>query len=159
MKNVERLAASVSDVFGKNKLSSIDNEPGVTILYLSREPAYSLYDFFEFKSIYIARNYQTTLSFLIQNNKSNTYLANVSVNNTRGLEMIVNGDFSRGKYGWQGFSSSYGYYYSTYIVSSSTLNGSLSQTFNTSPGDVLYISFKLYWYGSGSGILTKVIIY
>ena len=152
MWHFERLRLSLADVSGKK-------QPNIVILYSCRDPLYSLSDFFEFKSVYIAQNYRTTLSFLIQNNQSNTYLEDVSVNKNDGSQMIVNGDFSSGRYGWEGFSSSYGYYHLSYVVTSSTVNGTLSQTFSTTPGTVLYIRFKLRWYGSGPGIYTKVTIY
>lgn len=149
--HVERLRLSLTDTFGKKQSNA-------TILYSCRDPPYSLSDFFEIKSVYIARSYRTTLTFLIENNQSNTYLDDISVNSVDGSQMIVNGDFDSGSYGWDGFSSSYGYYHLSYVTTSATVNSTLSQTFSTTPGTVMYIRFKLRWDGEGPGIFTKITI-
>ncbi len=168
MDNVERMAASFPNIFSQHELSSASSKSDVTILYSFRDPPYGLSEFFKFSSVYIARANQTTLSFFMQSDIGYTYLDDVSVNNSYGYQYIVNGDFSNGVYGWQGLYSYETCYSSPYSYSSSysncassryATNGNVSQTFNTQPGAVLYISFKLRWSGSGSGIFTKVTIY
>jgi hypothetical protein len=167
MDNVERAIASFADVFNQNKLGSTNSESNVTILYLSRDPGYSLSSFFQFNSVYIARSDQTTLSFFIQNNRSSTYIDDVSVNTSYGSQLIVNGGFESGNYKWQGlwsYSSCYSSYYnygssSNCADSRYAYNNTLSQTFSTTPGSVLYISFKLRWNGYGPGIFTNITIY
>ncbi len=163
MNNAERLASSLSDVFSQNDLSQISSKSDFTILYSFRDPSYGLSEFFQFTSVYIARSNQTTLSFFMQNDLGNTNLDDVSVKTSYGSQLIVNGGFDNNAYKWQGLdyvTQCYsGYSYSYCAKSKNTLNSTVSQTFNTTPGDVLNISFKLYWSGSGPGIFTKVTIY
>jgi hypothetical protein len=166
MNNVERAIASFSDAFNQNNLGSKKNEPNVTVLYSSRDPASSLNDFYQFTSVYIARSDQTTLSFFIQNNQSSTYIDDVSVNTTYGSELIINGGFDSGTYRWKGLWSysscstyKYGYSYSNCADSKYAYNSTVSQTFSTTSGSILYIGFKLRWNGYGAGIFTNVTIY
>jgi hypothetical protein len=166
MYNGERMVASPPNVFDQNELSSTSSKSDVTILYSFRDPSQSLSELFKFTSVYVARGNQTTLSFFIQNNPGTTYLDDVSVTNSYGSQLIVNGDFENNTYGWQGlysteyyYRSSYPYSYGKCAVNKYTLSNTVSQTFNTTPGDVLYIDFKLRWDNSGLGVFTKVTIY
>jgi len=171
MNKAERLASSLSNAFNQNELSAISSKSDVTILYSFRDPSSGLREAFQFTSVYIARSNQTTLSFFIQNDLGNTKLDDVSVKTSFESELIVNGGFDNNAYGWQGlsyvtqcylgYSSSYSYssFYSNCAESGYMLNNTVSQKFNTTPGTVLKISFKLYWSASGSGIFNKVTIY
>jgi hypothetical protein len=160
---VDPSTSTPSDAFGQNQLNPANNRPDATILYSIRNPYSNLGSFFQITTVYIARAGQTTLSFFAQNAYT-TYIDDVSVNNSYGQQLLVNGDFENGTYGWQGLSyaSSCGGYWDYYghcYSSSSVVKDALSQTFSTTPGSILYISFKLRWTGSESSMITNVTIY
>jgi hypothetical protein len=167
MNNIAPVITSPADVFDQTELSSTSSKSDVTILYSFRDPSYDLHEFFKFTSVYIARANQTTLSFYIYNKPGQTYLDDVSVNNSYGGQLIVNGGFDSGTYGWQGLyfysncypSSWYSSSYSRCVTSGDAIGSTLTQTFNTTPEAVLYIGFKLRWIGCGPGIIHKVTIY
>ena len=160
---VDIVTSTPSNAFGQNRLSTASNKPDATILYAMRNPYSSMNEFFQVTTVYIARAGQTTLSFFIQNSIYTTYIDDVSVNSSYGQELLVNGNFENGTYGWQGLSytSTCGYwsYYEHCYSSSSGGNDALTQTFSTIPGNILRISFKLRWTGSGSSIVNNVTIY
>ncbi len=161
---VNPTTSTPSSAFGQNQVNPANNRPDATILYSIRNPYSSLDNFFQITTVYIARAGQTTLSFFAQNSGYTTYIDDVSVNNSYGQQLLVNGGFENGTYGWQGlpYTSSCGGYWSSYencYSSSSVVKDALSQTFSTTTGSILYISFKLRWTGSGSSIITNVTIY
>jgi len=159
---VNPTTSTPSGAFGQNQVNPANNRPDATILYSIRNPYSSLDNFFQITTVYIARAGQTTLSFFAQNLYT-THIDDVSVNNSYGQQLLVNGGFENGTYGWQGLSytspcpywSSYEHCYS----SSSVVKDALSQTFSTTPGSILYISFKLRWTGGESSMITNVTIY
>jgi hypothetical protein len=164
--NAKRMATSAPVVFGQNQLDSGNKQSDATILYSSRNPTASLSSFYQFVSVYTARDYQTTLSFFFQNSVYSTYLDDVSVNSSYGYSLIKNGNFENDTDKWDGvysvercYSSSYSYFISYCHRSNSKVGSVVSQTFSTTPGNILNIGFKLRWDGSGSGIATKVTIY
>jgi hypothetical protein len=165
--SAKRTVSSTANEFSQNEFDLTGKQSGATILYSMRNPSASLSDFYQFISVYIARDYQTTLSFFFQSSFYSTYLDDVSVNRSSygAYPLIVNGNFENGTYGWDGVYSVERCYssYSSIISychrSSSTVGSALSQTFSTTPGTKLYISFKLRWDASGSGTAIKVTIY
>ncbi|CAF1489492.1 unnamed protein product [Rotaria sordida] len=143
-----------------------NSQSNVTILYSMVNPYTSLPSYYKISSVYIARAYQTTLSFFMQNGPSWTYLDDVSVKNTYGTELLNNGNFENNStLYWRGWSNA------NIVVGSNAHTGqrchsegasagtNLSQTFYTTPGNVLNITFWIQWKGTGSPISTKVTIY
>ncbi|CAF1119046.1 unnamed protein product [Didymodactylos carnosus] len=114
-------------------------------------------------ALYIAQSTYETLTFGIRNDPGYTWIDNISVL-SNGHELLVNGNFEyANNTGWQGAShlgntcgvcSSYCY--------NDGVTGNpdyVSQTFQTTPGSLLYISFYIGWSGSGSAVLANVTIY
>ena len=161
-------------IFSENlvecKINLANNEPNMTILYSIMNPAGSLPNYYQITSVYVASAYRTTLSFFMQNAPGYTYLDDVSVTDTYGRELLVNGNFESnsssfeygGAYGWVGASMSVGSSAHTgqRCHGEGTQAGrNVSQAFYTTPGNVLNISFWIKWSGSGSGISAKAIVY
>ncbi|CAF1575120.1 unnamed protein product, partial [Didymodactylos carnosus] len=119
--------------------------------------------FFQVSVLYIAQGMNETLTFGIRNDPSYTYLDNISVL-SGGQELLTNGNFEYGtQLGWSGASHlasgsgiCYSYCYVDGIVGRLDY---VSQTFQTTPGSLLYISFYIRWGGNGSGVIANVTIY
>ncbi|CAF1189861.1 unnamed protein product [Didymodactylos carnosus] len=135
------------------------------IYYLSN-PSFEAPLYFQVSTIYIAQAINETLTFGLRNDRGRTYIDQVSVL-SGGRELLINGNFdypSNYQYGWSqdpynaqygcGLCDSY-----CYADSSIGIMDYVSQTFTTTPGTVLYISFYIRWISSGSGIIANVTIY
>jgi hypothetical protein len=118
--------------------------------------------YFQVVYYYIAVGSSETLTFGIQNNPAYTEIDDVSVV-SNGAQLLCNGGFEAGtQVCWSG---------ANHISTASPHTGSycyydgvvgapdyVSQTFSTTPGALLNISFWIQWSGSGSGVLTTVTI-
>ncbi|CAF1327799.1 unnamed protein product [Didymodactylos carnosus] len=119
--------------------------------------------FFQVSVLYIAQGMNETLTFGIRNDPSVTYLDNISVL-SGGQELLTNGNFEyENQLGWSGASHlvsgsgiCYSYCYADGIVGRLDY---VSQTFQTTPGSLLHVSFYIRWGGSGSGVIANVTIY
>ncbi|CAF3885590.1 unnamed protein product, partial [Adineta steineri] len=112
----------------------------------------------------VAKAYQTTLSFFIQDGPSWTYLDDVSVTNSLGQELLVNGNFENStySYGWVGanIDQNNNAHTGQRCHSEGTSTGhNVSQTFYTTPEAVLNISFWIKWGGTGQTVSSKATIY
>ncbi|UJR32878.1 hypothetical protein I4U23_020339 [Adineta vaga] len=150
--------------WNRKELSTAMPKPHYTILYSMYNPHSSLYSPVLISSIYIARAGQTTLSFGFPSGVISTiYIGNISVKNSVGQELLVNGNFTSGTYGWQGVSyisgCGYSFDYENCFRTDFKVGDTLSQTFSTTPGTVLYITFKLRWTGSSSNDGLNATIY
>ncbi len=136
--------------------------PNTTTIFNMSNPYSAVSTYFPVVCYYIAPGSNETITFGIQNNPAWTYIDDVSVI-SNGVELLCNGGFENGtQICWQGanhIASGCGhtgsYCYSDAIVGSVDY---VSQTFNTTPGALLNISFWTHWTGSGAGITTIVTI-
>ncbi|CAF1462392.1 unnamed protein product [Didymodactylos carnosus] len=113
--------------------------------------------------LYTAQSTNETITFAIQNNPSYTQIDDISV--LYGTQqLIVNGGFENasqvGGSGANHLSTSNpntgSYCYNDGVVGSPDY---VWQTFYTTPGAVLWVSFWIAWGGSGGGVYTNVTIY
>ena len=145
----------------------VSNEQNVTVLYSMVNPTASLPYYYQVTSVYVAAAYQTTLSFFIQSGPGYVYLDDVSITNNYGRELLKNGNFentssSYTSYGWLNANINAGSdaHEGQHYHSEGTYAGrNISQTFYTTPGDILKISFWVRWTSIGSPITTKATIY
>ncbi|CAF0989891.1 unnamed protein product [Adineta steineri] len=156
------LATSASSNVVSQTESSSTSERRDATLFSINNPYSSLSELVQFSTVYIAHSGQATLSFFIQDGYYSTYIDNITVTNSNGDQLLVNGNFENGTFGWQGVSyiSTYSYSYCNNRCYNSDyqVGNTLSQTFNVAQGTVLYIGFKLRWTGSGSTIRINVTI-
>jgi hypothetical protein len=133
-----------------------------TTIFSVNSPSSSASTYFPIVFYYIAQGSNETIKFGAQNNPASTYFDDISVM-SNGVELLCNGGFENGtQICWQGanhLQSGSGhtgnYCYADGIVGSVDY---ISQSFNTTPGALLNISFWTYWTGSGTGIVTIVTI-
>ena len=142
----------------------------MTVLYSTVNPAASLPSYYQINSVYVAAAYHTTLCFFIKNGPSWTYLDDVSVTGVDGRELLINGNFENSSYTYT-YGSTQGWINANIDVGSNAHTGqhyhkegtstgqNVSQTFFTTPGDILRISFWIRWSGGGASVSTKAIIY
>ena len=142
----------------------------MTVLYSTANPTASLANYYQVNSVYVAATYQTTLSFFMKNGPAWTYLDDVSVTGTNGRELLTNGNFENNSYAYE-YGSTNRWLNANIDAGSNAHTGqhchkegtsigqNVSQTFYTTAGDILKISFWIRWSGTGSAILTKAIIY
>jgi hypothetical protein len=124
------------------------------------DPCSAVSTYYQVVFYYIAQAPNETITFAIQNNPATTYIDDVSVV-SNGVQLLCNGDFENGtQICWQGANHLSGgcginssYCYADPVVTSPDY---VSQTFLTTPGALLNISFWTSWTGSGSGIITIV---
>lgn len=135
--------------------------PGNPLLNISNPSSSSPY--YNVSWLYYAQAYNETLTFAIQNNPSYTQIDDVSV--LYGTQQLLcNGDFEYGNMNcWQGANhlSTSNPHNGTYCYNDGVVGAPdyVWQTFNTTPGALLYISFWIAWGGSGGGVYTNVSIY
>ncbi|CAF1285357.1 unnamed protein product [Adineta steineri] len=142
-----------------------NREPNMAVLFSLMNPTASSSRYYQVSTVYIAKAYQTTLAFFIQDGPSYTHLDDVSVTNSLGRELLVNGDFENStyySYGWVGASidraGNAHMGQGCHREGSSTVHN-VSQTFYTAPGDILSISFWIKWGGTGQTVSSKATIY
>ncbi|CAF1189515.1 unnamed protein product [Adineta steineri] len=141
-----------------------NREPNMAGLFSIMNPTASLSRYYQVSTVYIAKGYQTTLSFFIQDGPSYTYLDDVSVTDSLGRQLLNNGDFENSTYssGWVGASIDQNGNAHTgqgcHREGTST-GHNVSQMFYTIPGDILNISFWIKWGGTGQTVSSKVTIY
>jgi hypothetical protein len=113
-------------------------------------------------TLYTAQAYRTTLSLTLWNGPGHTYLDDVSIIDYNGKELLINGNFENGTFGWTGASIHNRYPYiqngSSCHAADTLSEATVSQTFWTTPGSVLNISFLLQWDNYGSSIGHRVTV-
>lgn len=133
-----------------------------TTIYSLNGPSAAVSAYFPIVYNYIANGPTETIIFGLRNDPATTYISDISVT-SNGVELLCNGGFQSGtEMCWQGACHiRNGCGYSSPYCYADAVVGSLdyiSQTFSTTPGAALNISFWTYWTGSGSGVITTVTI-
>ncbi|CAF0916657.1 unnamed protein product [Adineta steineri] len=152
-------ASASSNVVSQTQSSTTSERRDATLFSINN-PYSSLDELVQFNTVYIAHSGQATLSFFTQDDYYSTYIDDISVTNSNGDQLLANGNFENGTFGWQGLSylATSSYCNNRCYGSYNKVGNTLSQTFNVAPGTVLYIGFKLRWTGSGSAIRINVTI-
>jgi hypothetical protein len=135
--------------------------PSASLLNISNPSSSSPY--YNVSWLYYAQGYNETITFAIQNNPSYTQIDDISVLYET-EQLLCNGGFEDGNMNcWQGANhlSTSNPYNGTYCYNDGVVGAPdyVWQSFNTTPGALLYISFWIAWGGSGSGVYTNVSIY
>ena len=133
-----------------------------TTIFSVNSPCSSASTYFPIVFYYIAKSSNETITVGAQNDPATTFFDDISVM-SNGVELLCNGGFENGtQICWQGayhLQSGCGhtgsYCYSDPVVGSVDY---ITQSFNTTLGALLNISFWTYWTGSGTGVVTIVTI-
>ena len=128
-----------------------------TTLWYMSNPCSAVSSYFQVSMYYYAQGSSETLTFGIVNAPAYTQIDDVSVIDVTqsSAQLLCNGGFEMGSCScWSGTcpTSTSGYHTGSYCISNGyTSMTYMSQTFNTTVGHLLYISFYTSWSGSGSG--------
>ena len=134
--------------------------PGTPLLNLLN-PTYSS-SYYQVQWLYYAQAASETFRFGIQNNPSYTQIDDVSVMDGA-TELLCNGGFETGSMTcWSGANhiSAGGAHTGTYCYNDGVVSAPdyIWQTFSTTPGDLMYLSFWIAWGGSGGGLVMYITI-